>query len=299
MDTALAVELPDDIEALKTLLLEQQILVDQKEAELRHERTQQAKRDELIAARDVKIGLLEQRINLLLAQRYGASAETVSQAQLKLFNEAEAEALEDEDEPQKTEVGPHRRRRPKRSTLPAELPRVDIEHPLPEDQRLCPHHGVELERFSQEISEQLDIVPAKIQVLRHIRGTYRCPCCSGHIVTAPMTPQPIPKSMASPGLLAHIAVAKFVDGLPLYRQHQQLLRIGFELSRTTMAMWMVRLGQLVQPLINLLRETMLAEDYLLMDETTVQVLKESGKSPQSKSYLWAQGSTSYRWVPRL
>jgi transposase len=174
--------------------------------------------------------------------------------------------------------------------LPAELPRVDVEHPLADEDRVCPHHGVALERFDEVVSEQLDIIPATVQVLRHIRGKYRCPCCEGHIRTAPMTPQPIPKSMASPGLLAHIATAKFVDALPLYRQHQQLQRIGFEVSRTTLATWMVRVGQLVQPLINLLRDEMLAQPYLLMDETTVQVLKEPGKAPESKSYLWAQMS---------
>ena len=147
-----------------------------------------------------------------------------------------------------------------------------------------------LERFDETRFEQLDIIPATVQVLCHIRGKYRCPCCTGHLVTAPMPAQPIPKSWASPGLLAHLATGKFVDALPLYRQHRQLERIGCELSRTTLAMWMVRAGQLVQPLINLLRETMLAERYVLMDETTVQVLKEPGKAAESKSYIWVQMS---------
>lgn len=147
-----------------------------------------------------------------------------------------------------------------------------------------------LERFDETRFEQLEVIPATVQVLCHIRGKYRCPCCTGRLVTAPMPAQPIPKSWASPGLLAHLATGKFVDALPLYRQHRQLERIGCELSRTTLAMWMIRAGQLVQPLINLLRETMLAERYVLMDETTVQVLKESGKGPETTSYLWAQMS---------
>ena len=100
--------------------------------------------------------------------------------------------------------------------------------------------------------------------------------------------EPIPKSLASPGLLAHIAVGKFVDALPLYRQHRQITRLGVTLSPTTFASWMVRAGALVQPLINLLRETMLAQSYVMMDETTVQVLDEAGKAASSKSYLWAQ-----------
>jgi transposase len=246
---------------------------------------------EQLAERDGTIERLQEHINVLLAKRFGASAETVAEAQLGLFNEAEVEAYTGGGtEEVSSEVAAHRRGQPTRKPLPAELPRVDIEHPLADEERVCPHHGVALERFDEVVSEQLDIVPATVQVLRHIRGKYRCPCCEGHIRTAPMTPQPIPKSMASPGLLAHIATAKFVDALPLYRQHQQLQRIGFDVSRTTLATWMVRVGELVQPLINLLRDEMLAQPYLLMDETTVQVLKEPAKAPESKSYLWAQMS---------
>jgi len=270
-------EIPEDVLTLQALV--------------RHQREQLAERDAHIAQRDGTIERLQEHINVLLAKRFGASAETVAEAQLGLFNEAELEAhTGDETEEAGTEVLTHRRGRPTRKPLPAELPRVDVDHPLAEEERMCPHHGVALERFGEVVSEQLDIIPLTVQVLRHIRGKYRCPCCQGHIRTAPMTPQPIPKSMASPGLLAHIATAKFVDALPLYRQHQQLQRIGFEVSRTTLATWMVRVGELVQPLINLLRDEMLAQPYLLMDETTVQVLKEPGKAAESKSYLWAQMS---------
>ena len=105
-----------------------------------------------------------------------------------------------------------------------------------------------------------------------------------------MPAQALPRSLASPGLLAHVATAKYADALPLYRQHQQLKRLGVDLSRTTLATWMVRAGALVVPLVNLLREELLERPYLLMDETTVQVLKEPGKGAQSKSQLWAQMS---------
>ena len=126
-----------------------------------------------------------------------------------------------------------------RAPLPETLERVDIEHELAESERTCPHHGVELERFAEVVSEQLDIVPAKVRVLRHIRGKYRCPSCEGHLRTAALPAQPLPKSFASPGLLAFIVTAKYVDGLPLYRQQQQFGRIGVELSRTTLARWVV------------------------------------------------------------
>ena len=128
------------------------------------------------------------------------------------------------------------------------------------------------------VSEQLDIVPAKVRVLRHVRGKYRCPSCEGHLRTAPMPAQPLAKSFASPGLLAFIVTAKYVDGLPLYRQQQQFGRIGVELSRTTLAQggW-VGMGELVVPLMNLLHDELLERPYVLMDETTVQVLKEPGQ----------------------
>jgi len=287
-------ELPRDIEALHALIERQSSALEHAEqshaAALRQAQSQQDQHDDAIAARDVTITHLNEQIALLLARRFGPSAETVSQAQLGLFNEAEVLGEDDPQTSASTTVGPYRRGAPKRRALPAHLPRVEIEHPLPENQRVCPEHGVPLERFDEERTEQLDIVPATVQVLCHIRGKYRCPCCTGRLVTAPMPVQPIPKSWASPGLLAHIATGKFVDALPLYRQHRQLERIGCTLSRTTLAMWMIRAGQLVQPLINLLRETMLAERYVLMDETTVQVLKEPGKAPESTSYLWAQMS---------
>ncbi|MGR9108995.1 MAG: IS66 family transposase, partial [Gammaproteobacteria bacterium] len=134
----------------------------------------------------------------------------------------------------------------------------------------------------------LDIVPAKVQVIRHIRRKYACPCCQQTVKTAGLPPQPIPKSVASPGLLAHVAVAKYQDALPLYRQETILERIGVDLPRATLAHWMIRMGEAVQPLINLLRDRLLSYDLIQIDETTLQVLKEPGKPATSKSYLWAQ-----------
>lgn len=244
MDEVLALDaLADDPDALQSAL--------------RHEREELAKRDALIAHQQTLIAKLRAEVNLLVSRRFGASSERISEAQLGLFNEAEAQleaaeqAGDDEADAPATPVGAHERQKPKRKPLPSELARVNIEHELPESERLCAVHGVELERFGQEESEQLDIIPATVQVLHHIRGKYRCPCCTGNLVTAPMPAQPIPKSMASPGLLAHIIVAKYVDALPLYRQQRQFGRIGVELSRSTLASWVVRCGELVQPLINL------------------------------------------------
>jgi hypothetical protein len=108
------------------------------------------------------------------------------------------------------------------------------------------------------------------------------------VKTASLPPQPLPKTMASPGLLAHIAVAKYQDALPLHRQEHILKRIGIELPRATLAAWMIKLGIWIQPLINLLQDVLFGYDILHMDETTLQVLKELGKAPRSHSYLWVR-----------
>ena len=264
------------VQQFESQIVERDVLLEQRAATIeQHEAT---------------IERLQEQVRLLLARRFGASSEKLPDGQLGLFNEAEAEAGEAPEADAGTEVAAHRRARPVRAPLPESLERVDIDHELAQSERTCPHHGVELERFAEVVSEQLDIVPAKVRVLRHIRGKYRCPSCEGHLRTAALPAQPLPKSFASPGLLAFIVTAKYVDGLPLYRQQQQFGRIGVELSRTTLARWVVGMGELVVPLMNLLHEELLGRAYVLMDETTVQVLKEPGKAPESKSQLWAMMS---------
>ena len=210
-----------------------------------------------IEQHEATIERLQEQVRLLLARCFGASSEKLPNGQLGLFDEAEVAADEEPEADAGTEVAAHRRARPVRAPLPESLERVDIEHELADSERTCPHHGVELERFAEVVSEQLDIVPAKVRVLRHVRGKYRCPSCEGHLRTAALPAQPLAKSFASPGLLAFIVTAKYVDGLPLYRQQQQFGRIGVELSRTTLARWVVGMGELVVPLMNLLHEELL------------------------------------------
>jgi transposase len=260
-------QLPNDIDALKSLVADQAV---------RNEQLQS------------QVILLQEQLNLALAKRYAASSEKISPDQVCLFDEAEADvpAIEDADDAV-ISVPAHPRKKRGRKSLPDTLPRVDVIHELPEFERRCDHDSRLLAEIDEVISEQLDIIPAKIQVIRHIRKKYAC-SCGQCIKTAPLPAQPIPKSMASPGLLAHIAVSKYQDALPLYRQETILQRIGVELPRATLANWMIQTGTLIQPVINLLRDRLLDHDILQMDETTVQVLNEAGKSAQSKSYLWLQ-----------
>ena len=138
-------------------------------AQMRHYESELTERNTIIEQHEATIERLQEQVRLFLARRFGPSSEKIPDGQLGLFNEAEATAVEDPESDPGTEVAAHRRARPKRSPLPEALARVDIEHPLPDSERTCPEHGVELERFGEVVSEQLDIIPAQVRVLRHIR----------------------------------------------------------------------------------------------------------------------------------
>lgn len=257
--------LPEDVESLKTLVME----------------------------RDLEIQQLREYVRLLKSQRFGASSERIHRDQLGLFNEAEQ--LVDEDEPEESpiEVPSHTRARGGRRRLPAWMPREEILHDLPEDQKICAHDGKALVEIGRETSEQVEFIPATARVLVHVRPKYGCPRCKTGVRIAPMPPQPIPKSVASASLLAYVVVSKYADALPLYRQQGILGRIGIDVSRATLAAWMIKLGELVQPLINLMREELLESGFVQCDESRYQVLKELGKAAESLSYIWVQRSIAH------
>lgn len=261
-------DLPDDPEALKSLLIEQ----DRKYARLlRHAQLEIAK--------------LEEERRLDRANRFGASAEAGNH-QANLFDEAEqADAVDSVDaDTDAIEIVAHTKRRPKRKPLPADLPRVDVHHELSDS--ACGCCGKPMRRIGETTSEQLDVIPAQVYVTVHHRATYSCSSCDESIRTAPLPAQPIPKSVASAGLLAHVAVAKYADGLPLYRQSKQFQRLGIDLPRNTLAGHMIKIGERIDPLIDALKHHIQQHDIVQMDETPVQVLKEPGKVAQSTSYMW-------------
>ncbi len=298
-----APQLPEDVDALKALLIEQNFQLEQ----LQSDKEQiQADKDNIQKDKDniqkdkdqlqIRNALLQEQLNLAIARRYAASSEKIPADQFRLFDEAEVDneiendevlSLLNEDDDSTTVVEHTRKKKTGRKPLPDNLVRVDVVHTLSDDKRVCEHDGQPLNEIGEVISEQLDIIPAKIQVIRHIRKKYACDC-GKCIKTAPIPKQPIPKSLASPGLLAHITVSKYQDALPLYRQEQILQRIGVDIPRATLSNWMIQTGNLIQPVINLLRDRLLTYDILHMDETTVQVLDEPNKKAQSKSYLWVQ-----------
>lgn len=239
-----------------------------------------------------RVAQLEQQLAWFQHQYFGRSTERqareeLSPDQARLFDEAEALAASTANIRESVTIPAYERRMPGRKPLPTDLPRIEVLHDLPADQKICAHDGTPLERIGEETSEQLDIIPAKVRVLRHVRPKYSCPDCRQGVVIAPVPAQLLPKSNASASLLAHIVTSKYVDGLPLHRQEKQLARFGIELPRATMASWMVKLGtDSVIPIVNLLNEQMMSDPLLLMDETPVQVVQ----SEKAEHYMWVRAA---------
>lgn len=255
--------------------------------------------DAQLLARDQRIKLLEEILRLLKAGRFGVSREKLQETpgQGALFNEveviAELTALAGQDAPlTATPERDHKKPskdKPGRRSLAGHLPRVEIRHELPERDRICACGCMRTE-ISTEPSEQLDYVPAKIQVIRHLRVKYACSACeSGSVSLAPVPAQLLPKTNAAPGLLAQIVTSKYVDALPLYRQEQIFARHGVQLSRATQAAWIMGLIEPLTPLLNLMNERLRDSGYIRMDETPLQVLK-SDKAPQSDHWIWVRVS---------
>lgn len=243
------------------------------------------------------VAYLEEVVKLFRHQKFGAKSEANRHpGEQLLFNESETDGEPDAIKDTETSESKPRegsakiKGKPTRKPLPCRIPRIERIIDLPEHEKICSVSGRPLHRIGEEITEQLDIVPAKVQVIRTIRPKYACSCGDCAPKSMRLPPQPIPKSMASPGLLAFIATAKYADGMPLYRQEEILQRIGCDIPRTTLASWMIRCGKLVTPLINLLREKMLSGPLVQCDETPVQVLKVPGKKPTSKSFMWVTAS---------
>ena len=236
--------------------------------------------------------LAEERLRAYRRELFGAKSEARDSDQPALFNEAETlganatPALE--DTPESTVSAHTRKKRGHRKPLDPNLPREVVRHELPEAERFCANDGHALVEFGVEISEQLDVIPEQLRVIQHQRVKYACPCCDLGIKVTPAPPRIIPRGLLTESALAWIATGKYQFGMPLYRQAGLLRRFGGDISSNTIAASMVRVGLATQPVINLMRDALLEAGIVLSDETTLQVLKEEGRKPQTKSYIWAQ-----------
>lgn len=241
---------------------------------------------------------LEELVRHLKRLRFAPSSEIYAKGQGTLFNEAEATApTEAAAATEPSAKKPRNRGKPKRRPLPKDLPRIIKILDLPASEKVCPETGLPLKKIGQEISQRLDIIPAQLQVIETHRLKYVCDCAACKsgidetptIKIAPAEPQPVPKSMAAAGLLAYIAVSKYGDALPLARQEGIFKRHGIDLVRSTMANWMIALGILVKPLIDLIREELTKGAVIQADETRIQVHKGTDKAATADNYMWVFG----------
>jgi transposase len=243
--------------------------------------------------------LLEEEVRWLKAQYYGRSTQSTDAAeenpdQRLLFNEAEVlaaiEAADEAHRQRTTKIDAHERKRSAdagRKAIPEHFPRIEIEHDLAPEQKMCTKCAVPhpLTRIGQEIRECYRFEPPKISVEQHIRPTYVCEELHEAPITAPAPPVILPKSMASPSLLAHVIKSKFDLGLPIYRVSQDLSRYRLNLGPGTLGTWVNTVGgEKVVPLINLLGEELLAAAFMHIDETPLQVLR-SNKAVGSDHYI--------------
>ena len=207
-----------------------------------------------------------------------------------LFNEAEKEfvgplqpaAAHGEPEPKKHRSPQSGGRQP----LPADLPRERVEHNLSDESKTCPNDGAALEKIGEEVVETLEFRPSTLVVIQNVYPKYACHACEQHVIQASAVPSVLPQTQCGPGLIAQIIICKYLLALPLYRQEFEFKQMGIELSRSSMARWIIATHTFLTPLLELLQNSILSSDVAHADETHVQVLKEVGKTPQSKSYMW-------------
>ncbi|WP_422393073.1 IS66 family transposase ISCde1 [Moorella humiferrea] len=242
-----------------------------------------------------KLNWFMEQIRLSKKRQFGVSSERTEPLpeQLLLFNEAEVEARPEEREPDLETITYQRRKgRTRREMNLEDLPVEVVEHRLPEEEQVCPACGGPLHEMSTEVRQELKIIPAQVKVVKHVRYVYSCRRCekeeiSTPVVTAPMPAPVLPGSPLSPSLLAYIMTQKYGVGLPLYRQEQQFKGLGIDLSRQTMANWVLHgANTWLTHIYDRLHEHLLTRDILHADETTLQVLQEPGREATTKSYLW-------------
>ena len=264
-------DLPNDIESLKKLLLHKDQLLQNKDQQLKD--NQQIIQD------------LIDTVWLLQRKKFAPTSEQIkNEAQLMLFDEVETIELDAEESEEKEIITYERKKRGKRKPIPDTIPRVEEIFDLSEEEK----EGMKF--IGEDRSEKLEIKPAKIFVKVRVKKKYTPIDGDGKVQTAVAPKELLPKSIASASLVAYIITAKYVDALPLYRQEKIFERISAEIKRQTMSRWLIKVSEQLIPLYNLMQDICLDKNYLKMDETTVQVLREDGKKATSKSYMWVRRS---------
>lgn len=301
IDPAVGAQLQSAIDAF----IAAQIRLERQRLEAERQRLEaqlQATFDERVANEvAAKVQLILEQNRLARHHRFGASSEA---GQGQLFNEAEwlDDQGTDQAADEANEDNPDAAAQPSRATgskrvprkgrghrraLPPELPRVEVIIDVPATERLDAK-GVPMVRIGQQLSEQLDITPMKIRVIRTIRPRYAPVDGAGAPVRAAAAPCVLPRSNFSASAVAMLLTVKYADGLPLARFAKVLARHGVQVPRQTLARTAIAAAQALQPLANLMRDALLDGQIIGMDETRVQVLKEPGRAPSTQSFMWVQ-----------
>ena len=230
---------------------------------------------------------LEEQFRIAQHKQFGQSTEG-HPGQGELFNEAEALAVESDTQ---EEAISYTRKKPTRKPLPKDLPREVIVHDISDEEKVCGCCAGELHRIGEDKSEKLQFIPAQVKVIEHVRPKYACRTCekdgiSNTVKQAPVPHSVIPKGYATPSLLSQIITSKYQYGLPLYRQESMFKQHGIELSRKTMADWIIRCAELFKPLYDQLHQHILKQPVIAADETTLKVVE----SEKVNSYMWLYAS---------
>lgn len=236
--------------------------------------------------------MLEERLRLMRIERYGAGGEKLSHAQMELFDLAPVvNEMIEQVEGQHAPVHPSAKKsakHPGRQELPSRLPRVERVLPCTPDQRLCKRCGKETVVIGYEESSQLDVEPAKYFVLVTKREKRACRSCEDlGVVSAPLPPRMIEKCLASDRIVLDTVVSKYCNHTPLHRQSVILERdLGLEISRATLDGWVLKIGELLIPMVAAMRRELVKGSYIQAEETPVDVQTREGRGQNHQAYLW-------------
>jgi transposase len=249
-----------------------------------------------VAELTVLVKYYEEQFRLLQQKRFGSSSEKTfpGQRELFTFDEAENEADHRNPEPTLEQITYTRRKRVgKREDDLSGISVETVIHALSEEERICPECGSPMHVMGHsEPRREIEVVPAQVKVVEHVREVYSCRNCEKDATSVPMLKAPLPEpviknSIASPSAVAHIIVQKYINAVPLYRQEQEFAANGFTLLRQTMANWLIYCAEhWLAPLCALMSAIMLGLKVLHADETSLQVLHEPGRASRTESYMW-------------
>jgi transposase len=269
--------LPDldalDIEALKALVI------------AKHDELLEQQRSNSQEIEHLKL-VIEKYRRMIFGRKSEKLTGQLEQLELRLEEletaQAAEEAASEAAQPGSTSTVAKRRSRPARKPLPENLPREVVTHLPPHD--CCPDCGGVLRQFGEDVSEQLERIPATFKVIRHVRPKFACAACE-QVVEAPAPARPIDRGLPGPALLAQVLVSKYGDHLPLYRQSQIYAREGIDLDRSTLAGWVGAASELLAPLVDQIRKHVLAGSKIHADDTPVPVLAP-GNGKTKTGRLW-------------